>query len=96
MFLIDVQYQVPLNEIDEALEAHVAFLREQYAKGILVASGRKIPRTGGIILARGITREQLDAVLEQDPFKARGLARYTITEFVASMTAPELEAFREP
>ena len=60
MFLIDVRYVAPLEDVDKALEGHVAFLKENYAKGIFVLSGRKIPRTGGVILARNVSREELD------------------------------------
>lgn len=95
MFLIDVQYEVPLTEVDSALEDHVAFLREQYERGVFLISGRKIPRTGGLILAHGVTHAELDSILDRDPFKQQGLARYTVTEFVASMTAAELASFRE-
>jgi len=95
MFLIDVEYEVPLAEVDAALDGHVAFLRRQYERGVFLASGRKVPRTGGIILARGVASAELEAILAADPFKERGLARYTVTEFVASMTAPELDRFRE-
>jgi len=95
MFLIDVRYVVPLEEVDAALEGHVAFLKENYAKGIFVLSGRKIPRTGGVILARNVSREELDAVIAADPFKQRGLATYEITEFVAGMTAADVAVLRE-
>lgn len=95
MYLIDLEYQVPLERVDAALEAHVAFLREQYAQGTFLFSGRKTPRSGGIILARGIARDELDAVLRRDPFQQQGLARYTVTEFTASMTAPELAMLKE-
>jgi uncharacterized protein YciI len=95
MFLIDLQYEAPLAEVDASLADHVTFLREQYERGIFLLSGRKVPRTGGIILARGVSREELDALLEMDPFKARRLARYTVTEFLAGMTAAELAVFRE-
>lgn len=95
MFLIDVQYEAPLAEVDAALQDHVAFLRQQYERGTFLMSGRKVPRTGGVILARGVGRAELDAILEADPFQQRGLARCIITEFVASMTAPELDRFRE-
>lgn len=95
MFLIDVQYEASLTEVDAALADHVAFLRQQYEQGIFLLSGRKVPRTGGVILARGVGRAELDSILESDPFKQRELARYTITEFVASMTSPELSPFRE-
>jgi uncharacterized protein YciI len=59
MFLIDLQYEGPLAEIDASLADHVTFLREQYERGIFLVSGRKVPRTGGIILARSISREEL-------------------------------------
>jgi uncharacterized protein YciI len=95
MFLIDVQYEAQLTEVDAALADHVTFLRQQYQQGVFIVSGRKVPRTGGIILARGVTRDELDAILDTDPFKQQGLARYTITEFVASMTAAELATFQE-
>ncbi len=95
MFLIDLQYVVPLERVDAALEGHVAFLRRQYERGLFLISGRKVPRTGGVIIARGITRAELDAILDDDPFRQQGLARYTVTEFVAGMTAAELAMFRE-
>lgn len=92
MFIVDLLYIKSLEEVDANLEAHVAYLNEQYARGVFLASGRKVPRTGGVILARCDSRESLDAVLEQDPFKRNGVARYTVTEFVPSMTAEGLEA----
>ena len=95
MFLIDVRYVVPLEEVDEALADHVAFLKENYARGVFVVSGRKMPRTGGIILARNVSRAELDDILGKDPFRQRGLATYQVTEFVASMAAPDVATLRK-
>ncbi len=95
MFLINVQYVAPLAEVDAALADHVAFLQENYAKGVFVVSGRKIPRTGGIIIARNVTRDALDAILDRDPFKQRGIATYDVTEFVASMAAADVVVLKE-
>jgi uncharacterized protein YciI len=95
VFVINLQYVAPLEEVDKSLTEHVAFLNANYDKGIFVASGRKVPRTGGIILAKNVTREELDGILDQDPFKARNLATYEVTEFVASMTSPELAVLQE-
>lgn len=95
MFVVDVHYIAPLEEVDRALADHVTFLQEGYAKGVFLASGRKIPRTGGVILAGNVSREELDAILDGDPFKQRGIAVYTVTEFVASMTALDLVALKE-
>ena len=95
MYIVDLTYVEPLETVDFHLEAHVAYLKEQYASGVFLASGRKVPRTGGVILARCGSGEELQAVLDRDPFKQNGVARYTVTEFVPSMTAEGLEAFRE-
>lgn len=95
MFIVSLTYLKPLPEIDRLLPAHVAYLGEQFARGIFVASGRKIPRTGGVILARAESREALLAALEQDPFHRHGVAEYEITEFVPSMTLPEYAGLNE-
>jgi uncharacterized protein YciI len=57
-------------------------------------SGRKEPRDGGIIIAHAASRAELEAVLRDDPFAQAGLATYAITEFVPTMTAEALAAWR--
>lgn len=95
MFVIDVQYVMPLAEVDKALADHVAFLEKYYDRGVFVASGRKVPRTGGIILARNASRQELELIITEDPFNQRGISTYGITEFTASMAASDVAALRE-
>ncbi|QLA17120.1 YciI family protein [Desulfolutivibrio sulfoxidireducens] len=90
MFVIIVDYVKPLADVDPWLEAHRAFLREQYAAGRFLASGPRRPRTGGVILAHARERAEVEALLENDPFKREGVAAYTILEFDPVMTCPEL------
>jgi uncharacterized protein YciI len=90
MFVIELEYVAGLDEIDAAMSAHVAFLKRQYAAGRFVVSGRKVPREGGIIIAVGDSREQVEALMAEDPFCARGLAHARITEFRASQRAADL------
>jgi uncharacterized protein YciI len=94
MFLVSLSYTAPLEQIDAHLAAHRAFLAAQYAAGCFLASGPKVPRDGGIILAHAASRAALEQVLEADPFQRAGLARYEITEFLPLMTAPALEPWR--
>jgi len=47
MFVLMVNYAKPLAEIDKHQEAHRRFLDEGYAGGIFLASGPRVPRTGG-------------------------------------------------
>ncbi len=92
MFIVSLTYVAPVERVDAALAAHVAYLDEQYAAGVFLASGRKVPRTGGVILASAESREALDAVLARDPFVVAGVAAYEVTEVAVSKTAPGLEA----
>jgi uncharacterized protein YciI len=92
MFVIELSYTVPLSEIDRAMKDHVAFLERGYAAGSFLVSGRKIPRDGGIILALGADRAQIEALMQHDPFVARGLATVRVVEFRASQRAPDLAA----
>ena len=90
MFIISLTYQKPLEEVDAHLNAHVEFLKSHYAQGIFIASGRKNPRNGGVILALATNRAEIEAVIAQDPFYIHDVATYEITEFTPSMTSPEL------
>ena len=90
MFVIELSYKVELEQIDAAMKAHVAFLNKHYAAGTFVLSGRKVPRDGGIIIALGESREQIEALMAEDPFCARGLADFRVTEFRASQRATDL------
>jgi uncharacterized protein YciI len=91
MFVIELIYRVPLAEIDAHMAAHVRFLKKYYASGHFLVSGRKIPRDGGIILAVGKSRDAIEAIVQEDPFCARGLADFRIIEFRASQKADDIQ-----
>jgi uncharacterized protein YciI len=90
MYVINLIYTAPLDRIDDALDAHRAFLAKQFDAGIFVAAGPKVPRDGGIILAVRIERDRLDRILASDPFAEQQLARYEVTEFKTTRLAPGL------
>lgn len=90
LFIVDLTYQVPLEAVEPHMAEHMSFLDRGYAEGLFLASGRKVPRTGGVILARAASRDALDAFLEEDPFKRHAIAAVTVTEMAAGRWAPEL------
>ena len=91
MFIIDLRYIVPLEMLDAHMTEHVKFLQKYYKQNIFVTSGRKVPRTGGIILALADSREQIEAIIQEDPFYTNKLAEFTITEFLNSQMHPEFK-----
>jgi uncharacterized protein YciI len=90
MFVIELLYKVDLARIDAQMRAHVRFLEKHYAAGRFVVSGRKIPRDGGIIIAVGSSRAEIEGIMREDPFVARGLADLRIIQFRASQRAADI------
>jgi len=80
MLVIDILYTGSLDKIDQVLAEHRNFLQKYYDLGILLASGPKNPREGGIIIAL-VNKNQMEIIIQEDPFYKNNLASYKITEF---------------
>lgn len=91
MYIISLTYKVPLENIDQHLEGHIAYLNEQYERGVFLMSGKKEPRTGGVILAKANNKKEVLQVVEKDPFHIHQLADYEIIAFHPSKSINELE-----
>lgn len=70
---------------------HMKFLRKYYKSNVFIASGRKVPRTGGIILALANAIEEIEEIIKEDPFYKYKLAEFTVTEFQTSQLHPALK-----
>lgn len=79
-------YTVPLDEIDAKMKAHMKWLDAGYEAGLFLASGRRVPRTGGVILVRGHKKE-VEALVASDPFVGSGAAKAEVIEFNASQAS---------
>ncbi len=89
MLIIELTYQKPLSEIDKHLLEHREWLDQCYAKGLLIVSGPKQPRVGGIFIAL-LDKETAAKLITEDPFYKHGLAQYKIIEFEATKYCKEL------
>ncbi len=93
MFIIELTYIKPIEAVESALEAHIAFLNRYYDLGVFVCSGRKNPRTGGIIICNVEGQEALQSVISEDPFYQNEIAEYKVIEFVPTMYAEGFDKF---
>ncbi|MEJ0055953.1 MAG: YciI family protein [Bacteroidota bacterium] len=91
MFIINLNYVVPLEKLDAHMGEHMKFLREHYKKNVFVASGRKVPRTGGIILALAKSKDEVEKIMGEDPFIKLRLAEFSLLEFQTSQHHPDLK-----
>lgn len=92
MFIVHLTYKTPLTEVDKYLQAHREFLDYHYKQGTLLASGPMKPRVGGIFIALGQDKQQLEAILKQDPYYLAEIADYEIIEFTPIKHRAELTA----
>ncbi len=95
MFIVGLTYLVDLDVVDEHLEEHKKYLEEYKNKGIFLASGRKEPRTGGIIFAQVESKESLLSILKEDSFYRSKIAKYSIIEFEPTMLADGINLCNE-
>ncbi|UOR04457.1 YciI family protein [Hymenobacter aerilatus] len=88
MFLLSLTYLVPFEEIEPLMAPHMTWVDTHYQNGTFLLSGRKVPRTGGILLARAASREAIEAIVAADPFTQADAVRYDIIEFTPTRVAP--------
>jgi uncharacterized protein YciI len=91
MFIIELTYKVPLTEVEPFMPEHMAFLEKNYALGKFLASGRKVPRDGGLIFCQADSKAAVEALMQEDPFVYQDLADVRVIEFVASRAEAGLE-----
>ena len=91
MFIVNLTYVKELSQVDNFISEHNVFLDKFYAENKFICSGRKIPRSGGIILANVKDRPELDEIIGLDPFFKNGIAKYEITEFSPTKFVPGFE-----
>jgi len=95
VFVVLLTYVKPLPEVDRLMRAHMKFLEEHYAAKTFIASGRQVPRTGGVILARSPSKEALVELMRRDPFCQNGVATFEVIEFRTSQHDPAFAPFAD-
>lgn len=90
MFVVSLTYKVPQDIVDYHRAAHMAWVKEAFDAGIFLASGRRVPAVGGVLLS-SVDRATLDASLACDPFYSNGVAEFEIIEFKATSVAKGFE-----
>ena len=90
MFVIILSYNKPIEVIDALRPAHLEFLDRYYEKNIFIASGRQVPLKGGVIMAAGVSRAELEQIITEDPFHSEGVATFEIIEFTPAKVSPNV------
>ena len=93
MFVIKLTFKVTPEKIDAFAAGHKMFLEKYYQKKLFIASGPQIPKTGGVIIMTATDKEQVENIIQEDPFYYEGLADYEVIEFDPTSTQTGFESF---
>jgi uncharacterized protein YciI len=66
-------YLAPLDEVDEARDAHDTL------GDAVISGGRQDPPVGGVVLLDAPSAEEAERIMADDPYVKQGLASYTAT-----------------
>ncbi len=80
-YLILITYKVELPIIDSLLAQHREFLQTGYDKSLLLMSGPENPRTGGVVIAKANSLEEIKSFFANDPYYKNNAAEYDFREF---------------
>jgi uncharacterized protein YciI len=86
-FIVTITYVKPMDEVESHTPAHREYSAQLAERGVLLASGPFSPRTGGMLIMQGESREAVDAVIADDPFKKESIADYEVREWVPKVGA---------
>jgi uncharacterized protein YciI len=92
MFVILLRFSANNSEAARLMDGHNAWLKKGFDDGAFLLAGSLKPEGGGAILAHGMTRDELMARLQQDPFVAEDVVRADLHE-IAPGRADERLAF---
>jgi uncharacterized protein YciI len=83
-FFLEGEHLVPFEQRDPAIiSEHRRFLQRGYDEGCFLLSGPSVPPTGGVLVARAESLEQLKLFLADEPFCKANLMRFSkIIEFL--------------
>lgn len=81
IFVCLVHYLKSFEEVSVLLQEHRAYLKKGYENGVLLASGPRIPKDGGVIIGLFHSKTEAEQFSKSDPYVINNLARYEIFEF---------------
>jgi uncharacterized protein YciI len=90
MFVVSLKFTHRRGEAPPFMDAHVQWIRRGIDDGVFLLAGRLEPQLGGAVLAQGLSRDELQSRLQQDPFVSEGIVSVEIVEITPSKADPRL------
>jgi uncharacterized protein YciI len=88
--VLKINYEKPLDVVDQTRPAHLAWLADEVAAGRLLLAGRQESGAGGVLITGDISTEEAQSMIDRDPYTLAGLVSYERLSFNGGIRAPGL------
>jgi len=89
IYMIKLTIVVDRAVYEPHLPAHLVYLRDLKARGVLLLSGPFADRTGGMVLIQAASRQAAEAIAQADPLVANNVDSYELREWLITAGRPE-------
>lgn len=90
MFVVLLKFSSNRANASQFMDGHNAWLKDGFDKGVFHLAGTIQPKLGGAILALDATLEEIQRIVERDPFVAEGVVSAEIIEITPSKVSEQL------
>ena len=90
MFIVFLTFGENKAEAPKYMEGHKSWIKEGVDQGRFILVGSLQPNKGGVVMIHGLTREELETCLQQDPFVIEGVVNVEVHEVSPNQTVEAL------
>ncbi|MBO6806896.1 YciI family protein [Thalassospira sp.] len=80
MFAIFLKFAENRAKAPEFMDAHKAWIKQGFDDGVFLMVGSLQPNMGGAVLAHGVSRDEIEARVNEDPFVTEDIVTAEILE----------------
>lgn len=80
MFIVNLRFSENKAQASEFMEGHNQWIRKGFDDGVFLMVGSLQPGLGGSVVAHGVSREDLEGRVSEDPFVAENIVTPEILE----------------
>jgi len=90
MYVVLLRFSSAKDKAAELMAGHKEWLDRGFAENVFLVAGSLAPGLGGAVLAHGVSRQDLDERLKEDPFVAEGVVATEVHEIAPAKAREEL------
>ena len=95
MFVVLLRFSANKAKAPELMDAHNAWIKQGIEDGVFLVVGSLQPKAGGAVVAHGVSREDITARVNDDPFVAHDVVTAEILEITPGRTDDRLAFLME-